>query len=145
MTLTCSLVQRDIIKTHHEWPCAHNGVDKTVALMTQQQPEVTSARQLRHDVREYVQSCVASQKIGVCQKSIRATQFVLLTQQPMRIALDTIGPMDISKEFKYIIVIIATFTRYVALFPRQRRTRYDHTSAVSERPTKLSQIRDPNS
>ena len=54
----------------------------------------------------------------VRHKSIRASHFVLSTLQPMqRIALDTIGPMDISKDFRYIIVIIDTFIRYVELFP----------------------------
>ena len=54
----------------------------------------------------------------VCHKSIRASHFVLSTLKPMqRIALDTIRPMDISKEFKYIIVIIDKFTRYVEHFP----------------------------
>jgi hypothetical protein len=34
-----------------------------------------------------------------------------------RIVLDTIGPMDIATDFRYIIVVIDTFTRYVELFP----------------------------
>jgi hypothetical protein len=34
-----------------------------------------------------------------------------------RIAMDTIGPLDIAKQFKYILVIIDTFTRYVELYP----------------------------
>ena len=40
-----------------------------------------------------------------------------------RIALDTIEAMDISKEFRYIMV--DTFTRYVELFPA-----YDITAAM---------------
>ena len=45
MTLKSSHTQRDMIKTHHEWLCAHNGDDRTLALMTQRHPEETSARQ----------------------------------------------------------------------------------------------------
>ena len=63
----------------------------------------------------------------VRHKSIRASHFVLSTLKPMqRIALDTIGPMDISTDFRYIIVIIDTFTRYVELFPT-----YDVTAAAA--------------
>ena len=36
-----------------------------------------------------------------------------------RIAIDTIGPLPNGMGFKYIIVIIDTFTRYVELFPKQ--------------------------
>ena len=54
----------------------------------------------------------------MCHKAIRASHFVLSTLKPMQlIAPDTIGPMDISKDFRYIIVVIETFTRCVELFP----------------------------
>ena len=43
-----------------------------------------------------------------------------------QIALDTIGLMDISKDFRYIILVIDTFTRYVELFPA-----YDVTAAAA--------------
>ena len=53
-------------------------------------------------------------------KTIRASRFVLSTLKPMeRIAIDTIGPLPNDMGFKYIIVIIDTFTRYVELFPKQ--------------------------
>ena len=52
-------------------------------------------------------------------KTIRASRFVLSTLKPMeRIAIDTIGPLPNDMGFKYIIVIIDTFTRYVELFPK---------------------------
>ena len=51
----------------------------------------------------------------VGHKVIRASHFFLKLIQ--RIALDTIGLMDISKDFRYIIVVIETFTGYVELFP----------------------------
>jgi hypothetical protein len=55
---------------------------------------------------------------GIRHKAMRASRFVLLTLKPMqRIAMDTIGPMEIFKKFRYILVIIDTFTRYVELFP----------------------------
>ena len=63
----------------------------------------------------------------VRHKSIRASHFVLSTLKPMqRIVLDTIGPMDIFKDFRYIIVDIDTFTRYLELCPV-----YDVTAAAA--------------
>ena len=51
-------------------------------------------------------------------KAIRASRFVLSTLKPMqRIAMDTIGPLDIAKQFRYKLVIIDTFTRYIEPFP----------------------------
>jgi hypothetical protein len=54
---------------------------------------------------------------------IRASRFVLSSLKPMeRIAIDTIGPVPDDMGFKYIIVLIDTFTRYVELFPKQEVT-----------------------
>ena len=56
-------------------------------------------------------------------KTIRASRFVLSTLKPMeRISIDTIGPLPADMGLKYIIVIIATFTRYIELFPKQEVT-----------------------
>ena len=67
----------------------------------------------------------------VRHKSIRASHFVLSTLKPMqRIALDTIGPMDISTDFRYIIVVIDTLTRYVELFPTNDVTVAEATDAL---------------
>ena len=53
-------------------------------------------------------------------KTIRASRFVLSTLKPMtRISIDTIGPLPLDMGFKYIIVIIDTFTRYVEIIPKQ--------------------------
>ena len=48
------------------------------------------------------------------------------------ITMDTIGPLDIAKHFKYILVIIDTFTRYVELYP----TTDGATHAALERHSK---------
>ena len=51
---------------------------------------------------------------------IRASRFVTSTLKPMqRIAMDTIGPFPEVMTFKFIIVLIDIFTRYVQLFPSQ--------------------------
>ena len=47
-----------------------------------------------------------------------------------RIALDTIGPMEISKDFRCIIFIIDTFTRYIELFPAYNVTAAAVTDAL---------------
>ena len=98
--------QRQLIKECHEWLCAHNGVDRTLAILTQYHPSDTAAvawPTLRHDVREYILSCATCQKMATRHKAIRASRFVLSTLQPMRRkALDTIGPLKISHLFRYI-------------------------------------------
>ena len=67
---------------------------------------------IRNDVRQYVQSCSACQKMDASHKTIRASRFVLSTLKPMeRIAIDTIGPLPNDMGDKYIIVIIDSFTR----------------------------------
>ena len=64
-------------------------------------------------------------------KAIRVSHFVLSTLKPMqRIPLETIGHMEISKDFKYILVIIDTFTRYVELFPTKDVTAVAATDAL---------------
>ena len=63
----------------------------------------------------------------VRNKGIRASHFDLSPLKLMqRIAQDTIVPINISKDFRYIIVIIDTFTRCVELFPA-----YDVTAAAA--------------
>ena len=55
MVLKCSAAQRTLIQKFHVWLCAHNGVERTIALLTQHCPDETSTlhwKNLRHDVRE---------------------------------------------------------------------------------------------
>ena len=67
----------------------------------------------------------------VHHKSIQASHFVLSTHKPMqRIALDTIGPMDIFMDFRYIIVVIDAFTRYMELFSADDVTAAAATDAL---------------
>ena len=92
--------------------CAHN-VERTIALLTQRFPDETSTlhwASLQHDAREYVMSCATCQKIDTRHKAVRASRFVLSTLKPMCITMDTIGQLNIAKQFKYILVIIDTFT-----------------------------------
>ena len=105
----------------HTYLYAHwGGVENTLALMMQHAPNETNWPNLRNDVRQYVQSCSTCQKMDARHKTIRVSRFVLSTLKPMeRIAIDTIGPLPNDMGFKYIIVIIDTFTRYVELFPKQ--------------------------
>ena len=47
-----------------------------------------------------------------------------------RSAMDTIGLLDIAKQFRYILVIIDTFPRYVELFPTKDVSADDATDAL---------------
>ena len=98
------------------------GVEKALELMVQHAPDETNETnetnwpKIRNDVRQYVQSCSACPKMDARHKTIRASRFVFSTLKPMeRIAIDNIGPLPNDMGFKYIIVIIDTFTRYVEL------------------------------
>ena len=88
--------------------------------MTQHEPFETDGTKwpnLRHDVRQFVQSCPTCQKMDARHKTIRASRFVLSTLKPMeRISIDTNGPLPSDMGIKYIIVIMDTFSRYVKLF-----------------------------
>jgi len=97
MVRGCTAAQRQLIKECHEWLCAHNGVDCTLAILTQYHPGVTTARawpSLRHDVREYIFSCVTCQKMATRHKATRASRFVLSTLQPMHSARHDRAPQD---------------------------------------------------
>ena len=43
MVLGCTETQRQLITECHEWLCAHNGVDRTLAILTQRHPRDTEA------------------------------------------------------------------------------------------------------
>ena len=126
MTVDCTPQQRQLIERFHCYLYAHHGVERTIALMTQHAPTETSATnwpKLRYHVRCYIQSCPTCQKMDATHKAIRASRFTLSSLRPMeRIAIDTIGPVPEDLGFRYIIVIIDTFSRYVELFPKQEVT-----------------------
>jgi len=64
-------------------------------------------------------------------KAIMASRFVLSTLKPMQgIVMDTIGPLIISKQFKFILVITDTSTRYVELYPTKDVTASSATDAL---------------
>jgi len=68
-----------------------------------------------------VLSCATCQKMNIGHKAIRSSRFVLSTLQTMkRIALDTIGTLEISHQFRFILVIIHTFYGYAELFPAKK-------------------------
>ena len=56
--------------------------------------------------------------------------------------MDTIGPMEISKEIKYILVIIDTFTRYVELFPTKDVTATAAMDALWRHSCRFGTARD---
>ena len=108
-----------------------------LAILTQYHPSDTAAvawPTVRHDVREYILSCATCQKMATRHKAIRVSRFVLSTPQPMRrIELDTIRLLEISHQFRYILVI-DTFTRYVELFPTKNVTVEEATDALWRHP-----------
>jgi transposase InsO family protein len=143
VTLDCTAAQRSLIEKFHAYLYAHHGVERTIALMVQHAPTETSATawpNLKHDVRRYIQSCPTCQKMDPLCRVIRASRFTLSSNKPMaRIAIDTIGPVEEDLGFRYIIVIIDTFSRYVELFPRQDVSAMAAASALWEHTCRFTE------
>ena len=74
MVLGCATAKRQLITECHERLCAHNGVDRTLAILTQNYSRDMAAKawqNLRNDVREYLISGVTGQKMDKRHKSVK--------------------------------------------------------------------------
>ena len=101
----------------------HNGVDRTLAILTQYNPSDTQAwLDLRHDVKANPNPNHKG------NKSIQIRLSTLLSMR--RIAFDTIESLGISHQFRYIFVIIDTFTKCVELFPTKNATAEAETDVL---------------
>jgi hypothetical protein len=69
--------------------------------------------------RSYIQSCVICQRLQKDSTKSHGSNFsVSVDEQNKRIAIDSVGPIDIdSKGYKYILVLIDCMSRYVELLP----------------------------
>ena len=115
----CTPTQTAKIREAHEFESAHWGVERTYARVHKLFPgECSKWPSLYRDVRDYVRRCPTCQVMSATKALIKAQPFVLSNMEPMsRIGMDTIGPLPKSTSgFKYIIVIIDHFSRYIELF-----------------------------
>jgi transposase InsO family protein len=136
LTLRCSSRQYEIIQLYHTHQFAHWGVNRTTELLIQHHPdkdEISPEKwpTLERDVKDFIKCCPTCQKMKPLQMVIRASRFTLSTSYPMtRIAIDTIGPLPDHMGFKYIIVLIDTFSRYIELFPSTAVTADEAAAAL---------------
>ncbi len=74
---------------------------------------------MREHVRRFIRECPCCQKMIYLKISIHAHPFTVASYEPFeRVEMDTIGPLPEDEEgYKYILVIIDCFTRWVNLYP----------------------------
>ena len=74
---------------------------------------------LKYYVEKFIRECPICQKSSEISDPVVVKPFTSITLKPMqRINVDTIGPLPVDKNgFRYIVVIIDTFTRYMNTYP----------------------------
>jgi len=100
----------------HNAEVGHFGVDKTITLLLKQG---LKWKNMRKQVRQFVQLCPVCQKLRERHLALKAHPFTTAAYLPMDVLnIDTIGPIDADDDGnKYILVIIDCFTRWVELYP----------------------------
>lgn len=105
----------NVIGTYHGTNVGHMGYDKTInRLETAGYNWATRST----DVQMFIRRCPCCQKMKLLKTPIITNPYTVATYHPMdRLNIDTIGPMPEDQDgFKYIIVIIDSFTRFIELY-----------------------------
>ena len=73
----------------------------------------------RIHVAKYIKECPCCQKMSYLKKPIHTHRFTTSTYDIMeRIAIDTVGEFPVDEfGYKYVIVIIFCFSRFIELYP----------------------------
>jgi hypothetical protein len=108
-------VYRAIGKVHN-CGVGHRGVQTTYELLKATMMHTTD---LKYYVEKFIRECPICQKSSEISDPVVVKPFTSITLKPMqRINVDTIGPLPMDKNgFRYIVVIIDTFTRYMNTYP----------------------------
>jgi hypothetical protein len=123
----------DTISKYHNALVGHFGVDRTYQRM-QNDPKLAEWPNMKDDVKAFVQQCALCQKLSAIKQDVKTRPFTLACYSPMsRIAIDTLGPLpETEKGYKYVIVIIDAFSRFVKLYPCQDVTALSAMQAILE-------------
>jgi dihydroneopterin aldolase len=107
---------KDVLLAVHNSMVGHFGEEITLERLKEHGVE---EKYLREYVRKFLRECPCCQKQDALPTNIQTAPFFVSTLLPMQqLNVDTIGPLPLSKYgFKYILVMIDTFTRYVELYP----------------------------
>ena len=121
--------KRKLIASCHNSVVGHHGVERTVYKLHGQGHNWTY---MREHVRSFIKKCPCCQKMSYLKMPIHTHPFTLGTYQPMeRVAVDTIGPLDVDEEGnQYIIVLIDCFSRYCLLVPTPDATAKSAAKAI---------------
>ena len=106
------------IQTAHGGIHGHGGVQRTLEILKK---TGHSWKHMRKDVDQFIKYCPCCQKMSPLKPVIHTKPFTLAAYNPMeRICIDTIGPLNEEGQddtYKYILVIIDAFSRFVRLYP----------------------------
>ena len=111
-----------LLQKHHNAADGHFGVKTTIQKLNdlesaQLQRLHVNQSQLRKYVAKFIYNCPTCQKLRHLREKVKTLPFTLSANQPFeRINVDTIGPLTETKDgYKYILVIIDSFSRWVEL------------------------------
>jgi transposase InsO family protein len=106
------------IAKYHNSKCGHMGVEKTLRTMKKHE---TPWYQMKMHIKRFIRECPICQKSSFARRLHNVATYTVASYAPMqRLSVDTIGPLLHplgEQDFKYILVIIDNFTRFVTLHP----------------------------
>ena len=106
----------DMIKSVHNSIAGHHGVERTIEKL-----EKAGHNWLyrREHVKKFIHECALCQKLSHIRVPIHTHPYTVAAYHPMeRLGIDSMGPLPESAlGYKYILVVICCFTRWVELFP----------------------------
>ena len=108
--------QRDIISRFHNCKVGHFGVDRTLDRLREAKHDWPH---MRSHVRRFIHLCPVCEKMAERNPIVITKPFVVNSLRPMEaLHVDTIGPIEVEGcEYKYVLVVMDAFTRFVELFP----------------------------
>ena len=112
----CIHVSRDeAMRSVHCGEAGHLGINKTWKML---KSAGTSWRGMRDDVRKFILECPVCQKNRLTPEHVHVRGETVMKERPFQcVALDTLILEEDSRHFKYVIVALDCFTRFVELFP----------------------------
>jgi hypothetical protein len=122
----------DKIKLVHNPDIGHFGLEKTKAKLIANKQ---IWKGMTKDIKTFIRRCPCCQKMSFLKVPIETQPFTLASYSVMdRIAIDAIGPLPTAESdgYKYIIVIIDAFSRYVKLIPAKDTSASEAQRALLE-------------